>query len=391
MEPTNFNAPPRKLTLIAISGVVGLHVLAAMALVAIKPVPPIEKVMETPPIEIQMITLPVEMQEPETVKKNVKVENTPAPVPVSQVIPEAKVAAKSEPVKPKSTSTPITEPKIKPESDIKPKTETKPKAVEKKEAQPSAIEKVAEKETQPIKQPEPMVTKDNIQEETRAISKNTAITAQAQAEKQRQIDAVQNAQRAAEAAAILDAQKAQEATQAKVQAKAQQEAAMREQQAADAKSAKAAKDTAEKAAQEKAAQDKIKADQQAKAAKDAEAAAKVQADAKAKADVAKAEAASNTPVNFSASNANWKSKPNFSFPDRASRGANSGDTFNVVLVLRVNKQGGIDSVRLAQSSGNAILDKEAQRQVRSGKFKPFMNNGAPVVGNVTLPISYAVP
>ncbi|ALF60240.1 energy transducer TonB [Psychrobacter urativorans] len=383
MEPTNFNAPPRKLTLIAISGVVGLHVLTAMALVAIKPAPPIDKVMETPPIEIQMITLPVEVQELETVKEKVKLENTPAPTPVSQVIPEAKVAAKPEPVKQKSTSTPITEPKIKPESDIKPKPETKPKPVEK--AKPPVAHKRVEE-----KKPEPIVHQDDLVKETRDI-KNNAEAEQALAEKQRQIDAVQNAQRAAEAAAIFDAQKAQEATQAAAQAKAQQDSAMREQQAADAKSAKAAKETAEKAAQEKAAQDKVKADQQAKAAKDAEAAAKAQADAKAKADMTKAEAASNTPVNFSASNANWKSKPNFSFPDRASRGANSGDTFNVVLVLRVNKQGGIDSVRLAQSSGNAILDKEAQRQVRSGKFKPFMNNGAPVVGNVTLPISYAVP
>ena len=96
-------------------------------------------------------------------------------------------------------------------------------------------------------------------------------------------------------------------------------------------------------------------------------------------------------MSFTASAANWASAPNFSFPDRAARRARSGDTLNVVLVLRVNKQGGIDSVRVAQSSGNTLLDKEAQRQVRSGKFKPFTKNGAPVVGNVTLPISYAVP
>ena len=210
MEPTNFNAPPRKLTLIAISGVVGLHVLTAMALVAIKPAPPIDKVMETPPIEIQMITLPVEVQEPETVKENVKVENTPAPAPVSQVIPAAKVAAKPEPVKPKSTPTPITEPKIKPESDIKPKPETKPKPVEKAKLL-VAHERVEEKK------PEPIVHQDDFVKETRDI-KNNAQAEQALAEKQRQIDAVQNAQRAAEAAAILDAQKAQEATQAAVQA-----------------------------------------------------------------------------------------------------------------------------------------------------------------------------
>ncbi|WP_423812903.1 energy transducer TonB [Psychrobacter sp. 219-2-C] len=138
--------------------------------------------------------------------------------------------------------------------------------------------------------------------------------------------------------------------------------------------ANAAKEAAQKAAQ-------------AKAEREAEAAARAKAEAAAKA----AAAASNEPVNFTASAANWASAPNFSFPDRAARRARSGDTLNVVLVLRVNKQGGIDSIRVAQSSGNPLLDKEAQRQVRSGKFKPFTKNGAPVVGNVTLPIAYAVP
>ncbi|WP_261869736.1 energy transducer TonB [Psychrobacter sp. JCM 18901] len=96
-------------------------------------------------------------------------------------------------------------------------------------------------------------------------------------------------------------------------------------------------------------------------------------------------------MSFTASSANWASAPNFSFPERAARRARSGDTLNVVLVLRVNKQGGIDNVRVAQSSGNPLVDKEARRQVRSGKFKPFTKNGVPVVGDVTLPISYAVP
>ena len=146
-------------------------------------------------------------------------------------------------------------------------------------------------------------------------------------------------------------------------------AAREAQAAADAKTAKEA---AQKAAQ-------------AKAEREAAAQAKADADAKA------AASASNEPVNFTASNANWASAPNFSFPERAAKRARSGDTLNVVLILRVNKQGGIDSVRIAQSSGNSLVDKEAQRQVRSGKFKPFSKNGVPVVGNVTLPIAYAVP
>ncbi|WP_394212798.1 energy transducer TonB [Psychrobacter piscatorii] len=156
---------------------------------------------------------------------------------------------------------------------------------------------------------------------------------------------------------------------------------------------KAAQEAQDRAAQEAKRVADAKAAAQAKAAREAEAAAQAQAarEAAEAAAEAAARAQSNEPVSFTASAANWASAPNFSFPDRAARRARSGDTLNVVLVLRVNKQGGIDSVRLAQSSGNTLLDKEAQRQVRSGKFKPFTKNGAPVVGNVTLPISYAVP
>ncbi|MGA4438594.1 energy transducer TonB [Psychrobacter pocilloporae] len=162
---------------------------------------------------------------------------------------------------------------------------------------------------------------------------------------------------------------------------------------AAARAKKAAQEAQDRAAQEAKRVADAKAAVQAKAAREAEAAAQAQAarEAAEAAAEAAARAQSNEPVSFTASAANWASAPNFSFPDRAARRARSGDTLNVVLVLRVNKQGGIDSVRVAQSSGNTLLDKEAQRQVRSGKFKPFTKNGAPVVGNVTLPISYAVP
>lgn len=140
---------------------------------------------------------------------------------------------------------------------------------------------------------------------------------------------------------------------------------------------------AQAAANERAilqAQAEQQAADDAKAARDAQ--AKVDAQAKA--------AASNTPVNFSSSDANWVSRPNFNFPDRARRNAQSGDAFSVGLVLRVNKQGGIDSVSLARSSGNIVLDREAQRQVRSGKFRPFTKDNVPVVGNLTLTINYEV-
>ncbi|WP_201583513.1 energy transducer TonB [Psychrobacter sp. HII-4] len=164
--------------------------------------------------------------------------------------------------------------------------------------------------------------------------------------------------------------KAEERRRAEERRIREQEQQKAEQEARD----RAAAQEAERLAAEKAAKEQ--------AAKEA---AEAAAQAKAKA------AASNTPVNFTASNADWASPPRLSFPKRAARNARSGDTFNVVLVLRVNKQGGIDSVRVSQPSGNPRVDNAAQRQVRSGKFTPFTQNGVPVVGNVTLTVSYAVP
>lgn len=153
---------------------------------------------------------------------------------------------------------------------------------------------------------------------------------------------------------------------------------------------------AEKAAQEAQQLADAKAAREAQAEADAKKAAeaktaKAAAEAAARAKGQAAAAASNTPVNFTATNANWASRPNFSFPTSAARRARSGDKLTVVLVLRVNKQGGIDNVRVAQSSGNRLLDQAAQKQADSGKFKPFTEAGVPVVGNVTLPIEYVVP
>lgn len=257
--------------------------------------------------------------------------------PIENVVTEVEEVPRS-----KAESIPTPKPEPKPE----PKTQQKMKAVTPVDPVVREEEPIVQKEkpvqTPPIKEPP---IKKKIQDKPPVIDKSVA-------DEQRRIIAAQ-------------AEKA--AQQAEIQAQAARDA----QAQADAN---AAKEAAQKAAQ-------------AKAEREAAAAARAKAEAAAKA----AAAASNEPVNFTASAANWASAPNFSFPDRAARRARSGDTLNVVLVLRVNKQGGIDSVRVAQSSGNPLLDKEAQRQVRSGKFKPFTKNGAPVVGNVTLPIAYAVP
>lgn len=328
MSSTDLEAPPLRLILIAIILVVGLHLLTAIALVIIKaPMLKDEPIKETPPLEIQMVTLPTQ--------------------PIENVVTEVEEVPQS-----KAESIPTPKPKPKPE----PKTQQKMKAVTPVDPVVREEEPIVQKEkpvqTPPIKEPP---VKKKIEDKPPVIDKSVA-------DEQRRIIAAQ---------AEKTAQQAERQAQAKALQEAQAQAARDAQAQADAN---AAKEAAQKAAQ-------------AKAEREAEAAARAKAEAAAKA----AAAASNEPVNFTASAANWASAPNFSFPDRAARRARSGDTLNVVLVLRVNKQGGIDSIRVAQSSGNPLLDKEAQRQVRSGKFKPFTKNGAPVVGNVTLPIAYAVP
>ncbi len=328
MSSTDLEAPPLRLILIAIILVVGLHLLTAIALVIIKaPTLKDEPIKETPPLEIQMVTLPTQ--------------------PIENVVTEVEEVPQS-----KAESIPTSKPEPKPE----PKTQQKMKAVTPVDPVVREEEPIVQKEkpvqTPPIKEPP---VKKKIEDKPPVIDKSVA-------DEQRRIIAAQ---------AEKTAQQAERQAQAKALQEAQAQAARDAQAQADAN---AAKEAAQKAAQ-------------AKAEREAEAAARAKAEAAAKA----AAAASNEPVNFTASAANWASAPNFSFPDRAARRARSGDTLNVVLVLRVNKQGGIDSVRVAQSSGNPLLDKEAQRQVRSGKFKPFTKNGAPVVGNVTLPIAYAVP
>ena len=344
MSSTDLDALPLKSILIAILVVLGLHVLTAVALVAMKPSAPKALLLkQTPPIEIELVSLPAALPK-ETVKEMAKVTK-----------PIEKEAAK---VAEKTPSIPERQPAAKP----KPVTNMPKKPVLQKQKSEVTPRPKVEKPASIIKEQtsKELPTKKLIQQEKQHPNIDKAIAEQ-QAKNQQ-----------AEQRRLVAAQAEKAAQEAANQARALQEDIQR----ANAKAARDAQAQADAKAEKEAAQ---KA-----AAMAAQQAAEAAAREKEAAD-------SNEPVNFTASNANWAAAPNFSFPERAARRARSGDSLNVVLVLRVNKQGGIDSVRIAQSSGNAALDKEAARQVRSGKFKPFMKNGAPVVGNVTLPVAYNVP
>ena len=336
MSSTDLETPPLKSILIAILVVVGLHVLTAVALVAMKPsAPKVALPKQTPPIEIELVSLPAALpKEPVKVVKSVEKEVTKVVIDKSTPAPKPQAIIKPKPVT-ETLKQPVVQER---KPDITP-------LVKKEKTTSIAQEKPSQKQT---KQEELNPAIDKAISEQ--LANNQKLNNQ-QAEQRRLVAA--QAEKAAQEVQLQQAQEAQRVANAKAARDAQAKA-----------SAEAANDVAQKAA---------------RAAKQAE-------------EAAKAAAESNEPVNFTASSANWVSAPNFSFPERVARRANSGDTLNVVLILRVNKQGGIDNVRIAQSSGNAALDKEATRQVRSGKFKPFTNNaGVPVVGNVTLPVSYAVP
>ena len=60
----------------------------------------------------------------------------------------------------------------------------------------------------------------------------------------------------------------------------------------------------------------------------------------------------------------------------------------VVLRIKVNQAGTVDSVRIQKSSGFPILDKSAIQSVRTWKFDPAKDGEFPIPVTVDLPIRY---
>ena len=322
MSSTDLDAPPLKLILAALIIVVGLHVLTAVALVAIKtPEIKVEPKKDTPPIEIEMVTLPVKTVIPEVEK-------------VKEVTPK-KAAPKTE-SKPEPKKQAPSKPKVAPVVKAKQNTPEKP-VVKAKKADIAPVVKVEKKKPDIIKKE--VSTKPTVESKV----DTSMADSQREAEERRKILAAESQKAAQEAhdRAVQDAKKI-----------------------ADAKAAREAQ---------------------------AEADAKKAAEAKAAKDAAKAAAAaSNEPVSFTAGDAEMIKTPRFSVPDSVLRRAKTGDTFNVLLKVTVDKQGRVSDVLLVGKSGNSIVDKEAVKKMHSARFRPFIKNGVPVVGVVTLPVSHVV-
>ena len=323
MSSTDLDAPPLKLILAAIIIVVGLHVLTAVALVAIKtPEIKVEPKKDTPPIEIEMVTLPVKTVVPEVEK-------------VQEVTPK-KAAPKTE-SKPEPKKQAPSKPKVAPVVKAKQNTPEKP-VVKAKKADIAPVVKVEKKK--------PDIIKKEVSKKPTVESKvdTSMADSQREAEERRKILAAES-QKAAQEAHDRAVQDAKRIADAKAAREAQAEA------------------NARKAAEEKAAKD---AAQKAAAT------------------------ASNEPVSFTAGDAEMIKTPRFSVPASVLRRAKTGDTFNVLLKVTVDKQGRVSDVLLVGESGNNIVDKEAVRKMRSARFRPFTKNGVPVVGVVTLPVSHIV-
>lgn len=55
---------------------------------------------------------------------------------------------------------------------------------------------------------------------------------------------------------------------------------------------------------------------------------------------------------------------------------------------QVDSAGAVTGVSLAQTSGHKLLDEAALKTVRKWRFRPAMDNGAPVSGSVVVPVSF---
>ncbi|WP_250162999.1 hypothetical protein [Psychrobacter sp. WY6] len=199
MSSTDLDAPPLKLILAALIIVVGLHVLTAVALVAIKtPEIKVEPKKDTPPIEIEMVTLPVKTAIPEV--EEVQEVTPKKAVPKTESKPEPKKQAPSKP-------------KVAPVVKAKQNTPEKP-VVKAKKADIAPVVKVEKKKPDIIKKEvskkpivESKVDTSMADSQREAEERRKILAAESQKAAQEAHDrAVQDAKKIADAKAAREAQ-----------------------------------------------------------------------------------------------------------------------------------------------------------------------------------------
>ncbi len=213
MSSTDFNTPPIKLIMLAVSLVVGLHVLTAVALVAIKPpAPTIELPTVTPPIEIQLLP--------------------PPPVEIEEIVIKE---IEEEPVKKVKTQS-----KAKPVAAAKPKVVKKPKSVDKlKSIVKKTVKPIVKEEKRVAVKSKPIETRSqNNDQQLPKTNQPTAAEIEAKRLEAQRLEAERRKiQAALEAEELRKEQALDKFAQDKANAEAKKAAQLQAQEIADAKKA----------------------------------------------------------------------------------------------------------------------------------------------------------
>ena len=320
MSSTDFNTPPVKLIMLAVSLVVGLHVLTAVALVAIKPpAPNIELPKVTPPIEIEMITLP------------------PPPIESEEVVIEER---EEEPVKKVKT-----QPKAKPVAAAKPKVVKKTKSIDKPKPAVKKTVKPVEDKPDVIKKKPTETVKPNNNQQLPMTNQPTAAEIEANRLEAQRLEAERRKiQTALEAEELRKAQALAKAAQDKVNAEA------------------------EKAAQLQAQKDvELKAKEEAQKAEQAKTAA----------------AASNEPVSYgNIGKSSWSKEPIFTSIKNKDYGL-QGFEASISVSMSVDSNGNIGNIRKSKSSGNSEFDRDFIRALSKAKLHPATRGNNPTKSTAT--------
>ena len=334
----------KKNSTLIIVGVLAVHSTVAIGLSNLK-IADIKPPKVTPPLDITFILpAPVDTVVPELkpeTKPKIQHKSQPKPAPTLDSI---------NPTHPRTV--PKTVPKIKPV--VSPITKPYPVA-EKLQADKQPIKKPVEKQIQ-----QPLPNSNSNSNSTGILPEKITPTST----KPVQIPKKSPAQNT-----LISQQTTQKAepiqNQTKTNAQLQAEANNAYQQALAITKAQAKQVADEKAKAEQAKQQQDKLDQDKKD--------------KELANKKTAQVQNNTPVTFSAKQASWRNKPDFSCA------MDEDDTRVLTASFRYNvdKQGNA-SVILTKSTGDNSVDKQLTKQAKSAKFHPFIKNGAPVVGILNL-------
>jgi protein TonB len=80
-------------------------------------------------------------------------------------------------------------------------------------------------------------------------------------------------------------------------------------------------------------------------------------------------------------------EPNIVYPESARIAGIEGIT---LVKVTINVNGGVDDVKIQHSSGSAILDREALKKVKAARYRPYSENGVPMVISTIAKIDFSL-